>query len=274
MGNSARKVALVTGASGGIGKSMAEYLSENGYYVFAAARSMDKLQLMESESIEPVQLDVTDYKAVDKTIEHIKTSMGRLDLLINNAGYGVYGTLEGVTQKDARKGFEVNLFALAYITQSVLPVMRDQKSGMVINVSSVLGKISLPFLGWYAATKHAVEGLTEALRAEVKPFGITVVLIEPGSIKTGFGDIALGSLEKCNDPEAYIAGKKAFTKTVKKSNKSAPGPEVVIKELNKIIRSGRPKARYVAGREGKFFLLLKGMISDRVFDFFVSLQTK
>ncbi len=274
MENSAYKVAFVTGASNGIGKAMAQFLSQNGYYVFAAARSRDKLELIKSDNIEPVQLDVTDYRAVDRTIEHIKTTRGRLDLLINNAGYGVYGTLEGVIQEDARKGFDVNLFGLAYITQAALPVMRSQNNGMIINVSSVLGKISLPFLGWYAASKHAVEGLTEALRSEVKPFGITVVLIEPGSINTGFGQIAMGSLEECNDPEVYKKYKDSFTATVRKSNKSAPDPEAVIRELQKIIRTGRPKARYIAGREGKFFLFLKSMISDRAFDFIVSMQTR
>jgi short-subunit dehydrogenase len=266
--NIVNKTAFVTGASSGIGKSMAEYLAKEGYYVFAAARSLDKLEAIKSENIEPVQLDVTDSNAVIKAVEHISASKGRLDLLVNNAGYGVYGTIEGVSQEDAKKGFDVNVFGLGQITQTVLPIMRNQQSGLIINVSSVVGKISLPFLGWYSATKHALEGLTDALRAEVKPYGIKVVLIEPGSINTGFEDVAMATLEKCKDPEVYANHKASFAKTVRNSYKSAPGSEAVIKELQKIIRTSKPRLRYVAGREGKIFLALKSFLSDGFFDFY------
>jgi NADP-dependent 3-hydroxy acid dehydrogenase YdfG len=274
MDNNKQKIAFVTGASSGIGKAMAEHLSEEGYYVYAAARRMDKLEALKSENVEPVQMDVTDSKAVIKAVEHISASKGRLDLLVNNAGYGIYGTIEGVSREDVRKAFDVNVFGLGHLTQTVLPIMRNQQSGMIINVSSVVGKISLPFLGWYSATKHALEGLTDALRAEVKPYGIKVVLIEPGSINTGFEDVAMATLEKSNDPEVYAKHKVSFAKTVKHSYKSAPGSEAVIKEFQKIIKSSRPRARYVAGKEGKMFLALKGMVSDMVFDFLVSKQYK
>lgn len=272
MDNTADKIALVTGASSGLGKAMAEYLSNRGYYVFAAARSMDKLEAMRSEKTEPIQLDVTDMSSVSKSVKHIITSKGRLDLLVNSAGYGVYGSIEGVTPEDAKKGFDVNVFGLSQIIQTVLPIMRNQKYGMIINVSSIVGKISLPFLGWYAATKHALEGLTDALRAEVRPFGIKVVLIEPGSINTGFEDVAMRSLEKCNDPEDYKKHKASFTKAVKSSFRSAPDAGVVIKELQKIIGTRNPRARYVAGREGKLFLILRSLISDKMLDFIVSKQ--
>jgi len=274
MNNKENKIALVTGASSGIGKSMTESLADNGYYVFASARRLKKLEAMKRENIEPLQMDVSDSKAVIEAVKYIDKTKGHLDILVNNAGYGIYGTIEGVKQEDIRKAFDVNVFGLGQVTQAVLPMMRNQKSGLIINISSVVGKISFPFLGWYAATKHAVEGYTDALRVEVKPFGIKVVLIEPGSINTGFEEVAMSTLEKSEDPDVYSKGKKAFTKIVRNSYKSAPGPEAVIKELKKILNSANPRSRYVAGGEGKLFLTLKNILSDRFFDNILSRQYK
>lgn len=267
-----QQVVLVTGASSGIGKAIVEDLAGKGYYVFASARSMDKLEAMRSKNLEPLQLDVTDGDAVRDAVEHIRASKGRLDILVNNAGYGLYGTVEGLTQEQVRRAFDVNVFGLGQMTQAVLPLMRAQKSGTIVNMSSVVGKVSTPVLGWYAATKHAVEGLTDALRLEVKPFGIKVVLIEPGSIDTGFEDVAMATLEKSDDPAVYHEMRVSFAKIIRNGYENAPGPEVVVDQVYKAITANNPKARYAAGRDAKMFITMKGLLNDGLFDRMVAMQ--
>jgi NAD(P)-dependent dehydrogenase (short-subunit alcohol dehydrogenase family) len=261
-----QQIVLVTGASSGIGKAIVEDLAKKGYYVFASARSMNKLEAMRSSNIEPLQLDVTDSDAVRKAVEHIKSCKGRLDILINNAGYGIYGTVEGLTQEQVRRAFDVNVFGLGQMTQAVLPLMRAQESGLIIYTSSVVGKVSTPVLGWYAATKHAVEGLTDALRLEVKPFGIKVVLVGPGSISTGFEDVAMATLAECNDPECHTDLRNGFSQVIRNGYSSAPGPEVVLAQVNKAINARNPKARYIAGRDANMAIMMKGILSDGFFD--------
>lgn len=267
-----QQVVLVTGASSGIGKAIAEFLADKGYYVYASARSRNKLETMRSKNLEPLQLDVTDGDAVRAAVEQIKASKGRLDILINNAGYGIYGTVEGLTQEQVRRAFDVNVFGLGQVTQAVLPLMRAQGSGTIVNMSSVVGKVSMPVLGWYAATKHAVEGLTDALRLEVKPFGINVVMIEPGSISTGFEDTAMATLAECSDPECYTDMRDGFGKIIRNGYASAPGPQVVVDQVYKAITARNPKARYTAGRDATMFIAMKGLLSDGLFDRMVEMQ--
>jgi NAD(P)-dependent dehydrogenase (short-subunit alcohol dehydrogenase family) len=221
---------------------------------------------MRSKNLEPLQLDVTYGEAVRDAMEHIKSNKNRLDILINNAGYGIYGTVEGLTQAQVRQAFDVNVFGLGQMTQAVLPLMRAQKSGLIINMSSVVGKVSMPVLGWYAATKHAVEAMTDALRLEVKPFGINVVLVEPGSIDTGFEDVAMATLEKSNDPKVYDDIKTGFAKIIRNGYSSAPGPEVVVAQVNKALNARNPKPRYIAGRDARMNIAMKGMFSDVLWD--------
>ena len=179
-----KRVALVTGASSGIGKATAELLAKNDYYVFAMARRIDRLEQIRSENIEPICLDVTDSDAITTLVDHVMVTKGRIDLLVNNAGYGQLGAIECVSMKAAHRQFEVNVFGYARFIQAVLPHMRTQKSGCIINIASILGRISIPGFGWYAASKHAVEALSETLRGEVMKFVIRVVVIAPGLIKT------------------------------------------------------------------------------------------
>jgi short-subunit dehydrogenase len=261
-----QKIVLVTGASSGIGKKMATYMAEQGYYVYAAARSMEKLQTMKSRNIEPLHLDVTDINSINNAVKQIEKTKGGLDILINNAGYGIYGTIEGVSQEQIQKAFDVNVFGLGQMTKAVLPLMREQQSGLIINVSSYVGKVSVPILGWYSATKHAVEGMTDALRMEVKPFGIKVALIEPGLVATGFEEVAMATLKKSNDPDVYHPMRDAFAKYVRNEYKKAPGPEVVIKELKKVLKTNNPRARYLAGKDSRLFIKMKGLLSDKMFD--------
>ncbi len=269
-----QRVVLVTGASSGNGKAIAEDLSRRGYFVFAAARSENKLEAIRSEHIEPLPLDVTDGDAVFKAVERIAASKGRLDVLVNNAGYGLYGTIEGATQEQVRHVFDVNVLGYGRVIQAALPLMRAQGSGLIINMSSVVGKLSIPVLGWYAATKHAIEGMSDALRLEVKQFGIHVVLIEPSYLNTGFEAAAMAQLEASNDPQAYARLLAAYRRGFRKGYANAPGPEVVVAAVNKAIAARHPKARYRPSRESMMLIILRGLLTDRLFDAMVEMLYK
>ena len=197
------KTALVTGASSGIGAATARRLARLGYTVYAAARRTDRMAALKEHGIRTEPADVTDDAALVSLADKIISATGRIDVLVNNAGYGSYGALEDVPIAEARRQFDVNVFGLARLTQLVLPHMRAQHDGYVVNVSSMGGKIWEPLGSWYHATKFAVEGLSDSLRAEVAPFGIKVVIIEPGSIRTEWGDIAADGLEAVSGDGAY-----------------------------------------------------------------------
>ena len=271
MGNG-QQIVLVTGASGGIGKAIAETLAANGYYVFAAARSMSKLEAMRKDNIEPLSLDVTDADAIQAAVEHIASTKGRIDVLVNNAGYGLYGTVEGLPPEAVQRVFDVNVFGLGRMTQAVLPIMRRQNSGTIVNISSVVGKVSTPVLGWYASSKHAVEGMTDALRMEVNEFGIKAVLIEPGSIDTGFEDVAVGTLSQSNDPEAYQQMVADFRKMIRNGYDGAPGPDIVADTVLKAVESSNPRPRYAVGRDANMAIRMKRLVGDRLFDRVVASQ--
>jgi short-subunit dehydrogenase len=198
-----KKIALVTGASSGIGFTVAKDLKKNGFIVYGAARRMDKLEALKKEGIHTIKLDVTDESSMTVCVNEILKTQGRIDVLINNAGYGSYGAIEDVPIEEARRQVEVNVFGLARMTQLVLPAMRKNKFGRIINISSMGGKIYTSFGGWYHATKFAVEALSDCMRLELKEFGVDVVLIEPGGIKTEWGIIAADNLAKTAKGSAY-----------------------------------------------------------------------
>ena len=185
---------LITGASSGIGFDSARTLANRGHTVYAAARRVEKMEALKAEGVIPIQLDITKEEDILNTLETIKESHQGVDVLINNAGYGLYGAMEDTSLEDARYQFEVNLFGLARLTQLVLPHMRKQNFGRIINTSSVGGKIYTPLGSWYHATKHALEGWSDCLRLEVAPFGIDVIIIEPGAIITEFGEAMGGPM--------------------------------------------------------------------------------
>ena len=180
-------VALVTGASSGIGAATAQRLNGLGYVVYGLARRVDRMAGLDRIGVRTLAVDVTDEQAPAAAIEQIIAEQGRIDVLVNNAGYGSYGALEDVPLSEARYQFEVNVFGLARLIQLVLPHMRRQGSGRIINISSIGGKIYEPLGDWYHAAKFAVEGLSDSLRVELRPFGIDVVIIEPGAIRTEWG---------------------------------------------------------------------------------------
>jgi NAD(P)-dependent dehydrogenase (short-subunit alcohol dehydrogenase family) len=184
------KVALVTGASSRIGKASAEALHEAGFVVYATARRPEKLTDLKAAGVRTLRLDVTDEESMIAAVAAVEGEHGAIDVLVNNAGFGLYGAAEDVPLEEARHQFEVNVFRPARLNQLVLPNMRRQGSGTIVNISSMGGEVTFPLGAWYHASKHALEAYSDALRQEVKRFGIDVVLIQPGFIKTEFGDIA------------------------------------------------------------------------------------
>ena len=198
-----QKVALVTGASSGIGESAANLLHQNGFKVYGAARRLEKMKKLEEIGISTISLDITQEESVQNCVNTILEKEGSIDVLVNNAGYGSYGAVEDVPIEEARRQFDVNIFGLARLTQLVLPKMRENKFGKIVNISSVGGKIYTPFGAWYHATKHALEGWSDSLRLETKPFGIDVVVVEPGGIKSEWGQIAADNLNKTSGEGAY-----------------------------------------------------------------------
>ena len=191
-----KKVALITGASSGIGESAAILLQENGFKVYGAARRLEKMKDLEAKGISTIALDITDEDSIMNCVNTIQEKEGSIDVLVNNAGYGSFGAIEDVSMEEARRQFDVNIFGLARLTQLVLPKMRENRFGKIVNISSMGGKVYTPFGAWYHATKHALEGWSDCLRIEVKPFGIDVVVVEPGGIKTPWGQIAADNLKK------------------------------------------------------------------------------
>lgn len=262
------KVALVTGASSGIGEATAKLLRSKGFEVYGAARRVGQMAALTAAGAHVLALDITDGASIHSCVDTILGERGRLDLLVNNAGYGSYGAVEDVPIEEARRQFEVNLFGLARLTQLVLPKMREQGAGRIINVTSMGGKIYTPFGAWYHATKFALEGWSDALRLEIQPFGIDVVIVEPGGIRTPWGEIAAEGLRKTSGAGAYAA---AANKAARALSKMYEGnrlsePELIARVIVKAATAGRPRTRYVAGYMAKPALFMRWLLPDRAFD--------
>ncbi|MFD4704698.1 oxidoreductase [Gottfriedia sp. NPDC058432] len=265
MSEKKRGVVLITGASAGMGKATAELLLEKGYIVYGAARRIEKMKDLELKGAKILAMDVTDEHSMVNGVNRIIQEQGRIDVLFNNAGYGSYGAVEDVPLEEARRQFEVNLFGLSRLTQLVLPHMRNQKSGKIINNSSMGGKVYTPLGAWYHATKHALEGYSDCLRFEVAQFNIDVIVIEPGSIESEWNDITLNNVQKTSGNTAYANISKAFVDMSKTAPKST-SPKVIAEIVLKAIESKKPRTRYVAGQFAKPLMLLRKLVSDRMFD--------
>ncbi len=262
------KVALVTGASSGIGEATARRLLAEGYRVYAGARRVERMEGLRQAGAVPLALDVTEEASMSAAIEAIRAQSGRLDVLVNNAGYGSYGALEDVPMEEARRQFEVNVFGLARLTQLALPLMRAQRSGAIVNITSIGGKMHEPLGSWYHATKFAVEGLSDCLRMELEPFGIHVIVVEPGAIRTEWGGIAREGMLQYSGGTAYAAQAQAHARMfdgADKSNLASP-PEVVAATIARALRARRPRTRYATGGGAKTILMLRRLTSDRGFD--------
>lgn len=262
------KVALVTGASSGIGKETVRRLLAEGATVYGAARRVEKMADIEQAGAKTVKLDVTDTTSMDSALATIAEQDGGVDILINNAGYGSYGAVEDVPGSEARRQFDVNVFGLADLTQRVLPHMRDSGYGKIVNISSMGGRIYTPLGAWYHATKHAVEGFSDSLRFEVKPFGIDVVVIQPGVIRSEWGGIARESALTYSGQGAYAEMTRKVTQVMESAYapRSSSGPEVVADTIVKALTARRPKPRYATGKMARLLMATRWLVSDRVFD--------
>jgi NAD(P)-dependent dehydrogenase (short-subunit alcohol dehydrogenase family) len=267
------KTAIVTGASAGIGEASALALQAKGFTVYAVARRADRMAELASKGIVTVSADVTDDASVVALVDRVVAETGRVDVLVNNAGYGSYGALEEVPMAEARRQFDVNVFGLARLTQLVLPHMRAQGSGRIINVSSIGGQVWEPLGAWYHATKFAVEGLSDSLRVELRPHGIDVIVIQPGAIRTEWASISADNLKAASSLPAYAEQVRVGAAVLKRADevKAASPPETVAKTIAKAATARRPKTRYATGGGARSVLLMNRLMTDRGWDRAVTL---
>lgn len=266
--HSATRTALVTGASSGIGEDTARRLQALGYTVYGAARRTDRLRALAADGIRALAMDVTDDSSMSAGVDRILAETGRIDVLVNNAGYGSYGAIEDVPIDEARRQFEVNVFGLARLTQLVTPHMRAQGSGTIINISSMGGRLTTPLGGWYHATKYAVESLSDALRMELRPFGIDVVVVEPGGIRTEWSSIAADHLEATAEGSAYADQIKTVVGAMRSESNQRrySPPEVIARTVGKIVTARHPRTRYAVGFMAKPLIAARRVLPDRAFD--------
>ena len=256
-----QKVVLITGASSGIGKSIATYLHSKNYKVYGTSRNPDKVEV----SFSMVALDVTNADSIQKAIEEVVAKEGRLDVLINNAGKGITGPIEDTPTDEMRSNFETNFFGAIEVMKAVLPIMRNQKSGLIINTTSIAGYMGLPFRGIYSASKGALELVTEALSMEVKQFGIRVVNAAPGDFAT---NIAAGRYHTPVFEESAYKEKYAENLALMDEHvDSGKDPIIMAKAIEKIIEAKNPKIHYkIGGFMEKFSIILKRVLPDKVYE--------
>jgi len=260
-----RKVALVTGASSGIGNAIARSLHRNGVQVYAGARRVSRMNDLDDLGITTLALDVTDPASVEHVVDRIVGETGRVDILVNNAGYGLMGALEDVPMDQAQAQFDVNLFGAARLIQSVLPMMRQQHSGRIINITSVDGKIAQPLASWYVASKFALEGLSDALRLELVPLGIDTVVIEPGAIQSEWADIATNHLRETSAVGPYKPTSERAAAILQAVKRFSSKPQVIARLVDRAALSRRPKTRYHAGA-GSQAVVARRFLSDKTID--------
>lgn len=261
-------IVLITGASSGIGYESAILLARKGHKVYGAARRVDRMEPLREYGVVPVSLDVTSEESMQACVADILSAEGRIDALVNNAGYGYFGAIENVSLEEARRQLEVNVFGLARLTQLVLPSMREHGFGRIVNVGSVVGRVVLPFGGWYHVSKYSVEALSDALRIELKPFGIDVALIEPGGIDTEWGTIAANHLEEsCADtPYAQPAQREARLMHIAYDGHYLSRPTTVSRAISKAVNARHPRHRYHPGSGSYFLLWLHALLPTRWWD--------
>ncbi|HYL97817.1 MAG TPA: SDR family oxidoreductase [Blastocatellia bacterium] len=265
-----RKVVLITGASSGIGKVCAEHLATRGYRVFGTQRA--PVESVESiNGVELISLDVTEDESVRGAVESVRQRSGRIDAVVNNAGYALMGSVEETSLEEARAQMETNFFGVLRVCGAVLPLMRSQGSGYIINISSLAGVLGLPFSGLYSASKFAVEGMTESLRLETKRHGIRVVLIEPGDFRTQLP--ANRRIAEGQGPKSpYLDLFKRVSAAQEKDEANAPTPEPIAMLVDKILRSTAPRLRYTTGMTGQRIVVpMKRLLPQRTFEWVLSI---
>jgi NAD(P)-dependent dehydrogenase (short-subunit alcohol dehydrogenase family) len=266
------KTVLITGCSTGIGRSTAEHLAARGWTVWATARRPESIRDLATRGCKTLALDVCDEASMRAAVETIERTDGAIGVLVNNAGYGQEGAFEETPMAEVRRQFETNVFGLVRLTQLVLPGMRRQRWGRIVNLSSMGGRLTLPGGAFYHATKYAVEALSDALRFEVRPFGIRVVVIEPGPIKTRFGDTAIAAVERvATAGSPYAEFNRVLAQRIKEAyegpmGRLAAGPEAVARVIEKAITVEEPRTRYVVTFAARFMMGLRRWLPDRAFD--------
>lgn len=270
------KVAIVTGASSGIGKAGVKKLLDEGYIVYGLARNLDNMKDIEAMGAKIKKLDISNLREVEVCVKEIIEAEGRIDILFNNAGFGLYGSVEEVSIDDALYQFQVNLFGLAKVTQLIIPQMRAQGFGKIINTSSMVGKVYFPLGAWYIASKHALEGWSDCLRLELKPFGIHVVLIQPGIIQTEFGAVMTGPMIKASGQGAYSELTQKMAKITKNSysKKTGSSPDLIASMLIEAVKSKNPKTRYTGGELAKPMIFIRKWFGDKIYDKLIMSQIR
>ncbi len=270
------RAVLITGCSSGIGRATAERLAARGWRVYATARDVGKIKDLADRGCMVLPLDVTDEASMRDAVGEVERREGAVGIIVNNAGYSQSGAVESVPMEKVRRQFETNVFGLVRMCQLVLPGMRRQGWGRIVNISSMGGRLTFPGGGNYHATKYAVEAISDALRFEVAGFGVGVVVVEPGLIRTGFADAATGSMEEATAGGPYASFDAAVAKAVRDNYERGPflklggGPETVAATIERAITADRPRARYAVTPSAHLFIGLRRLLPDRAWDALVS----
>jgi NAD(P)-dependent dehydrogenase (short-subunit alcohol dehydrogenase family) len=274
------KSVLITGCSTGIGRATAKRLAAAGHRVYASARRIDSIRDLAEAGCNLLSLDVCDESSIRAAVEEVERKEGAIGVLVNNAGYGSEGPFEEVPMEEVRRQFETNVFGLIRLTQLVLPGMRRQKWGRVLNLSSMGGRLTLPGGAFYHATKYAVEAMSDALRFEVRGFGIDVVVIEPGAIRTEFGDTAIARVDALGRSDSpYNEFRSVLKERIRGAyegpmGKLAGEPDDVARVIETAIQARNPRTRYVITFGARFLMGLRRTLPDRAFDAFLRTQFK
>lgn len=271
MASAVSKAVLITGCSTGIGRATAQRLARTGHTVYATARRLESIADLAQQGCQVLALDVCNEASMGAAVDEVERAHGAVGVLINNAGYGSEGPAEEVPMSEVRRQFETNVFGLLRLTQLVLPGMRRQRWGKVVNLSSMGGRMTLPGGGIYHATKYAIEALSDALRFEVRGFGVDVVVIEPGAIKTEFGNTAIARVDALGGSSDYAAFREVLKQNIRNAYEGpmaafAVGPEAVAKVIEKAITARRPRTRYVITLGAHMLIGMRRLLSDRAFD--------
>jgi len=268
-----QKIAIVTGSSSGIGLETSVALAKDGYHTYATMRDVSKSsnlkEIVEKDdlSIEITELDVDKESSIDSAIKKIISDKGRIDILVNNAGYGLFGCVEDITIQEVKEQFQTNFFSVVSLVQKVAPIMRKQGSGIIVNVSSVAGRIGFPGSPAYIASKFALEGLSESMRYELSPYGVKTVIIEPGAIRTNFMKNTKRATEKPESPYKELTDK--VISGIKMMAEMGTSPSEVAKTIIKAINDKEPLPRYIVGNDAQMFLEAKKMKTDIEFENYI-----
>jgi short-subunit dehydrogenase len=273
MSNSVNQVAFITGASSGIGNGLREYFFKEGYKVYGTSRNADNEAAdykvgASGNFIKMINLDVCSDESVQSAVDYVIKKEGTIDVLINNAGYGIAGSVEDTTVEDAYNQLNTNFFGTLRVCRAVLPIMREHKSGTIVNISSVAGLISIPYQSLYSVSKYGIEALTEALKIEVRPFGVKVSMVEPGDTKTGFTDKRV--FTENSDKSAYKDTFLKSIKTMEKDERNGVSPEDVVRVVAKVVKMKNPPVRTIVGLQYQAIVFLKRILPTRFFQFIIS----